>query len=135
MRPFLHRLRGVRITGKVFIGDDVYIENEYNENVEMHDGAQISLRTTIIAHFRGNGKIVIGKNVCIGMCCSIAASPDKTTTIGEAAVIGMHSSVISSIPPYTLAYGSPAKPQYKTQIPMTLSTRYSQWRQGIMPIK
>ena len=27
--PLLHRLRGVKITGKVFIGDDVYIENEY----------------------------------------------------------------------------------------------------------
>lgn len=135
LRPFLHRLRGVQITGKVFIGDDVYIENEYPENVEIHDGAQISLRTTIIAHFRGNGRIVIGKNACVGMCCSIAASPEKTTVIGEAAVVGMHSCVISSIPAYTFAFGSPAKPAYRTKIPMTISTRYSKWRQGLGPLE
>ena len=29
VRPFLHRLRGVKIYGDVFIGDEVYIENEY----------------------------------------------------------------------------------------------------------
>ena len=34
VRPFLHRLRGVRITGRVFIGDDVYMENEYPECIE-----------------------------------------------------------------------------------------------------
>jgi hypothetical protein len=29
MRPFLGRLRGVEIRNRVFIGDDVYLENEY----------------------------------------------------------------------------------------------------------
>src|SRR5262245_46142038 len=52
-RPSLHRLRGVKIHGKVFIGDDVYLENEYPECVEIHDGVQIGLRTTIISHTRG----------------------------------------------------------------------------------
>jgi hypothetical protein len=47
LRPYLHRLRGVRIMGSVFIGDGVYIENEYPENVEIHDGVGIALRTTI----------------------------------------------------------------------------------------
>ena len=135
LRPFLHKSRGVKITGKVFIGDDVYIENEYPENVEIHDGAQILLRTTIIAHFRGTGKIVIGKNACIGMCCSIAASPNKIIMIGEGAVIGMNSSVISNVPPYTFAYGSPAKPKYNSQIPITLETDYLSWKKGLKPIK
>jgi len=39
LRPFLHGLRGVKIHGTVFIGDDVYLENEYPECVEIHDGA------------------------------------------------------------------------------------------------
>ena len=134
LRPFLHRLRGVKISGKVFIGEEVYIENEYPENVEIHDGAQISLRTTIITHFRGRGKIVIGKNACIGMCCSIAASPDRVVTIGEGAVVGLNSSVISDIPAYTFAYGSPAKPKYATQIPITLKTSYTKWKSGLKPI-
>jgi hypothetical protein len=61
IRPFLHKLRGVKIRGKIFIGDDVYIENEYPECIEINDEAQIVLRTTIMAHFRGTGKVIIGK--------------------------------------------------------------------------
>ena len=53
LRPFLHRLRGVKIHGKVYIGDDVYLENEYPECIEIHDEVQIGLRTTVIAHTRG----------------------------------------------------------------------------------
>jgi hypothetical protein len=60
-RPYLHKLRGVKIYGNVFIGDDVYLEYEYPEAVEIHDGAGIALRSTIIAHYRGPGKIIIGK--------------------------------------------------------------------------
>src|SRR5580704_1064032 len=36
-RPLLHRLRGVSIGKNVFIGDDVYLENEYPECVEIQD--------------------------------------------------------------------------------------------------
>src|SRR5205807_7459400 len=66
VRPFLHRLRGVHIRGRVWIGDDVYIENEYPEAVEIHDGAMIGVRTTIVAHTRGAGKIIIGQQAFIG---------------------------------------------------------------------
>ena len=69
LRPFLHRLRGVRITGRVFIGDDVYVENEYPECIELHDGAQICLRSILIAHTRGSGRIVIGKDAFVGTNC------------------------------------------------------------------
>jgi hypothetical protein len=48
LRPFLHKLRGVTIRGTVFIGDQVYLENEYPELVEIHDGVQIVLRTIIM---------------------------------------------------------------------------------------
>src|SRR2546425_1838083 len=105
LRPFLHRLRGVKIHGKVFIGDDVYLENEYPECVEIHDGVQVGLRTTIIAHTRGPGRIVIEKNVFIGASCVIAASPRKTLTIGEGAVLGIASLVTSDIPPRTFYSG------------------------------
>ena len=35
-RPFIHKLRGVKILGDVFIGDQVYLENEYPHRVELH---------------------------------------------------------------------------------------------------
>ena len=38
LRIALHRFRGVTIGTGVFIGDDVYLENEYPERLEIHDG-------------------------------------------------------------------------------------------------
>ena len=61
LRPALHRLRGVRITGRVFIGDDVYLENEYPENVEIQDGAVVSLRSVLLAHTHGLGKSLLAE--------------------------------------------------------------------------
>src|SRR6187200_2899644 len=66
LRPFLHRLRGVKVGTNVFIADEVYLENEYPEAVEIQDGVQISIRAIIIAHTRGAGKIVIEKDAYIG---------------------------------------------------------------------
>ena len=135
LRPFLHKLRGVKIHGKVFIGDDVYLENAHPDCIEIYDGAQIVLRTNIIAHFRGAGKIIIGKNVWIGMCCNIAATPGQVLSIGEGAVVGMGSTVTRDVPPFTFVVGSPAKPKYKVTIPMTLETSYMDWKNGLIPIK
>jgi acetyltransferase-like isoleucine patch superfamily enzyme len=135
LRPFLHKLRGVKIYGKVFIGDDVYLENAHPECVEIHEGAQIVLRTNIIAHFRGTGKIIIGKNVWIGMCCNIAASVGQTLNIGEGSVIGMGSIVTRDVPPFTFVVGSPAKPKYKVTVPMLVDTRMEDFRKGLIPIK
>jgi len=135
VRPFIHRLRGVKIHGKIFIGDDVYIENEYPECIEIHDEAQIVLRTIIMAHFRGTGKVVIGKKVWIGPNCTIAASPNQTLTIGEGSVLAAGSVVTKEVPPYTFMGGVPAKPIAKVTIPMTLSTTYEDFKKGLVPIK
>jgi acetyltransferase-like isoleucine patch superfamily enzyme len=135
LRPFLHKLRGVKIHGKVFIGDDVYLENAHPECIEIHDGAQIALRTNIIAHFRGAGKIIIGKNVWIGMCCNIAASPGQILNIGEGAVVGMGSTVTRDVPPFTFVVGSPAKPKDKVTVPMTLETSFEDFKKELIPIE
>ena len=134
IRPFLHKLRGVKIHGKVFIGDDVYLENAHPECIEIHEGAQIVLRTNLIAHFREVGKIVIGKNAWIGMCCNIAASPGQTLNIGEGAVVGMASTVTRDVPPFTFVIGSPAKPKYKVTVPMTMETNIEDFKKGLIPV-
>ena len=134
LRPFLHKLRGVKIYGKVFIGDDVYIENEHPECVEIHEGAQIVLRTNIIAHFRGTGRVIIGRNAWIGMACNIAASPGQVLRIGEGAAIGTNSTVTNDIAPYTFAVGSPAKAKRRITFPMTLETDFEEWKKGLKPL-
>lgn len=132
LRPFLHRLRGVKIYGSVYIGDDVYIENEHPECIEIHDEAQIALRTILMAHFRGTGKIVVGKKVWIGPGCIIAATPNQILTIGEGAVLAAGAVVTKDIPPYTFVGDVPAKPIAKVTVPMTIFTNYFDFKKGLV---
>lgn len=134
VRPFLHKLRGVRISGKVFIGDDVYLENEYPECIEIHDGAQICLRSIVIAHTRGSGRVVIGRDAFVGANSLISVTANNTLTIGDGAVIIASSTVTSNVPEHTL-FGNPkAKPLGKATVPLTLNTSYRQFLAGIRPL-
>ncbi len=119
VRPFFHRLRGVKIGKSVFIGDDVYMENEYPENIEIGEKAMIGLRSTLVAHFGGNGKIILGKFSNIASCCTILAHDGQTLKIGEGAFVAAGSLVIRDVPPYTMVAGVPAKPIAKVSIPFS----------------
>lgn len=134
VRPFLHRLRGVRITGRVFIGDDVYIENEYPECIELHEGAQICLRSILIAHTRGPGRIVIGKDAFVGANCVLTALPGVTLTIGEGAVIATSSVVASDVPARTLFGIEKAKPLAMVSVPLAMGTSYERFLCGLRPL-
>ena len=98
LRPFLHKLRGVRIEGRVWVGDDVYLENEYPERVELQNGAVLSIRSVIIAHTRGHGNVVIERNACVGPGALVVCAAGKTLRIGEGAVISSGCVVTSSVP-------------------------------------
>ena len=135
LRPFLHKLRGARITGRVFIGDDVYLENEYPECIEVHDGAQICLRSILIAHTRGPGRIVIGKNAFVGANCVLTTSPGVTLTIGEGAVITASSVVSSDVPAHMLVGNVKAKPIARATVALTLETPYDRFLAGLRPLK
>jgi acetyltransferase-like isoleucine patch superfamily enzyme len=106
LRPFLHRLRGVKIHGRVYIGDDVYLDEDNPESVEIHDEVVIAHRCTIIGHTRGVGKIVIEKQAAIAAGCLIVCGPGQTLTIGEGAVISAGSTVSHDIPLRTGRPGS-----------------------------
>lgn len=135
LRSFLHRLRGVKIHGKIFIGDDVYLENEYPECVEIHDGASIGLRSTIIAHHSGPGKIVIGRNAAIMTGCTIVCPSGRNLTIGEGSVISAGSVVANSIPPQTLCAGPRIKALARVTVPLTLQTSYQDFARGLRPLR
>lgn len=135
IRPFLHKLRGIKIYGKVFIGDDVYLENDHPECIEINDEAQIVLRSIIMAHFRGTGKVIIGKKVWVGAGCIIAASAGQILTIGEGAVLAAGSIVTKNIPAFTFVGGAPAKPIAAVTVPMTMDTNYDDFKKGLIPLK
>jgi UDP-3-O-[3-hydroxymyristoyl] glucosamine N-acyltransferase len=135
LRPFLHRLRGVKISGRVFIGDDVYLDEDSPKSVEIHDGAVIGPRCTIIAHTRGAGRIVIEKHVAIAAGCLIVCGHGQTLTIGEGAVISAGSTVSHDIPPYTLCGAPRIKAYGKVTVPFTLDTTYEEFKRGVKPLR
>lgn len=135
LRPLLHRLRGVRISGRVFIGDDVYLENEFPECIELRAGAQISIRTILIAHTRGSGRIVIGEDAFIGANCVLAAAPGATLTIGEGSVIVSGSVISDDVPARTLVSGPRTEPVAKATVALTMTTPYEEFLAGLRPIR
>ena len=135
LRPWLHRLRGVVISGRVFIGDEVYLENEYPESIELQDGALIGLRSTIVAHTRGPGRVIIGKNAVLGAGTLVVCSVGKTLTIGEGAVIAAGSVVSNSIPPFTFCGGPRVQAIAQVTVPFTLETSHEAFLRGLRPFR
>ena len=134
LRPFLHRMRGVKISGRIFIGEEVYLENEYPECIEIHDEVVIALRVTMVAHLRGPGRIIVQKKAWIGSGCIIAAAGGQTLTIGEGSALAAGSVVTRDVPSYTLVGGVPAKPIARITVPLTLDTSYLDFKKGLTPI-
>jgi acetyltransferase-like isoleucine patch superfamily enzyme len=134
LRPFLHRMRGVKIGKNVWIGDDVYLDNEFPECIELEDGAMIELRATIVAHTHGAGRVIIGKNAVIGAGAIVVTSGNRTLVIGEGSVIMASSLVTGSIAPNTL-YGSDAsKPLARITKPFTPDTTYEEFMTALRPL-
>ena len=135
IRPFLHRLRGVSIGRNVFIADDVYLENEYPEQIEIHDDAQIGIRSTVLAHNRGAGKVIIEKQAYIGPGCVIIASAGSTLTIGQGSVIGALSVISTSVPSFTFVRAAPPKVIAKVTTPLSATESYGEFIRGLEPIR
>ena len=134
-RPFLHRLRGVQIGKDVFIGDEVYLENEYPERVEIHDGVQISVRATILAHTRGPGRVVLEKNAYIGPHVLLVTSEGKVLRIGEGAVVGAGCVITKDVESRTFVMGEFGKAIAEVRLPLSRADRLEDFIKGLAPLK
>lgn len=134
IRPFLHRLRGVNMGKEIFIGDDVYLENEHPESVEIQDGVHISLRAIILAHTRGAGRVVIEKDAFIGPNAVIAGSSGKILRIGEGSVIGAGVVITRDVPAHVLIANESPKPVAKVGVPLTKAETVEEFVRGLSPI-
>ena len=135
VRPMLHRLRGVKIDENVFIGDDVYLENEHPSAIEIQSGVQISVRAVLLAHTRGSGRLIIEKDAFIGPNCVIATTGNRTLRIGEGAVIGAGVVVTRSVPPRIFLAQEPAKPIADVRVPLPKAIKMEDFVRGLVPIK
>jgi serine acetyltransferase len=135
LRPFIHRLRGVKVGRKVWIGDDVYLENEYPELVELREGAVLSIRSMIIAHTRGAGAVIVGRNAFIGPNAVIACVTGKTIQIGDGAVISTSSVVTSSVAPQMVIAPPKSIPVARARVPFGVEQSMEQFIFGLEPLK
>lgn len=138
LRPFLHKLRGVKIGRNVWISKFVYIDENHPDCVFIGDNSTIGFRTSIFAHtYFGKSKrvnpekVIIGKNVFIGPHCLILANVE----IGDNSVIKGGTVVTRNVPPNTL-YGYPnAEPLAKVTIPLTPKHNYEEFLKGLRPLR
>ncbi len=135
VRPFLHRLRGVKLGSNVWIGDDVYLENEYPECVEIHDNVGVNLRAVLLAHTRGPGKIIIERDTFIGCGAVITCAPHSTLTIGRCSVISANTTVTKSIPPFSFVV--PPQPKIIATVtkPFYENIGYEDFILGLKPVR
>ena len=121
LRILFHRLRGVKIGKKVFIGLDVHIDDDNPEMVSIEDGVFITPECILLTHKRNisdyksgdwigdkpfiRAPIKIKRGVHIGIGTIIMPG----VTIGEGAIIGAGSVVTKDVPSFSLAIGVPAK--------------------------
>jgi acetyltransferase-like isoleucine patch superfamily enzyme len=134
MRPLLHRLRGARIGSRVFVGDEVYLENEYPECVEIGDEVQISVRAIFIAHTRGAGKIIVENRAYIGPNVVVVCSGDRALRIGAGSVVSAGCVITRDVPPGVLVATEPARPAARVTLPLSQAATFQEFVLGLAPL-
>lgn len=132
-RVWLHRKRGVKIDGRVFIGADVFIDEEHPDYVTIHDNSVLSIRVIVIAHFQSTPQPVeIGPDAFIGPGAIIMPG----VRIGRGCVVAAGSVVSKSVPDFTFVGGmSEAKPLARVTSPIGISGKMEDFLRGLRPIR
>lgn len=131
LRPLLHRWRGIQVGREVFIGDGVYLDNEYPECIEIQDHVQISIRAIVIAHTRGPGRVIIEKASFVGPNCVVVCGAGRTLRIGEGAVIGAGSVITKSVPPRLYMACPAPQPMARVRMPLPLAETMDEFWAGL----
>ena len=137
-RPYLHKLRGVKIGKDVWISLFVYIDEIHPEAVTIGNNSSIGIRSSIITHFYWGpknthqriGKIHIGENVFIGPHCVILPN----VQIGNGSVVQAGSIVTRNVAPHTFIGPPKPEPLATITVPLTHNSSYLSFIKGLRPI-
>jgi acetyltransferase-like isoleucine patch superfamily enzyme len=139
IRPWLHRMRGVKIGKNVWISQYVYIDELHPEAVTIGDNCSIGLRASIFAHFYWGGKrggdeageVVIEDDVFVGPHCVVLPN----VHVGRGAVVKAGTAVTGNVPAETF-WGQPSpEPLARVLVPLTPEHSYQEFRNGLRPIR
>jgi len=122
IRPWLHKMRGVKIGKNAWISQFVYIDEVHPKAIVIGDNVTIGLRSTLFAHMYSGkyepgkkvGRIIIEKDAYIGPHCVLFLD----VTIGEGSVIAGGSVVTKNVPPGVLFGPPPPAPIAKVTKPL-----------------
>ena len=141
-RVWLHRCRGVTIGEECFISTDALIETSRPYLVSIGNRVDIGVRSTILAHYRGQIKadrkeysaedfsVIIEDDVVIG--AGVIILPN--VKVGHGSVVTAGSVVTRSVPPLTMVSGNPAKPVAKCGVPLGRHTPVFEFFKQLRPI-
>ena len=130
LRVSLHRWRGVHIGKGVWIGYDVILDTSRPHLITIEDGASLSMRVMVIAHFRETRGVKIEQDAFIGPGVIILPN----VTIGRGAVVTAGSVVTHSVPPMTLVQGNPAVPVAHCGIPLSSEVPLKEFSRRLKPL-
>ena len=138
LRPWLHRIRGVKMGKNVWIAKAVYLDELHPEDIEIGDNSVINYRTTVYTHSyfgpkqkKSTGKVIIGKDVYVGPHCLILPG----VKIGDCSVIKGGTVVTRNVPPNTF-WGMPNPgPLARVTVPLTPGHTQEEFVKGLRPIR
>jgi acetyltransferase-like isoleucine patch superfamily enzyme len=131
LRPWLHRRRGVKIGRDVFIGDGVYLDNEYPECIEIGDNVEISIRAIVVAHTRGAGRVIIEEEAFIGPNAMVLCGGGRVLRIGAGAVVGAGAVITKSVPQRLYVAPPPSEPMARVRVPLPKARTMTEFWAGL----
>lgn len=130
LRVALHRARGVRIGSGVWIGYDVILETSRPHLITLEENVSLSMRVTVVAHFRETQGVTIKRDAFVGPGAIILPN----VVIGEGAVVTAGSVVTQSVAPMTVVQGNPAIPVARCGIAMGRDVSVKEFSRRLQPL-
>jgi acetyltransferase-like isoleucine patch superfamily enzyme len=129
LRVKLHRARGVSIGTDVWIGYDVILDTSRPFLITLEDRCVLSMRVTVVAHFRESMGVKIEEDAFIGPGAIILPN----IVIGRGSVVTAGSVVTRSVPPMTVVQGNPAVPVAQCGMPLGPDVTYKEFSRRLRP--
>lgn len=97
----------------------------------LEDGVSLSIRVTVIAHFRESQGVRSEQDAFVGPGVIILPS----VVVGRGAVVTAGSVVTQSVPPKAVVQGNPAVPVAKCGIPLAPNVTVKQFSRRLKPLE